>query len=432
MAPGSRKRPDMHSNSRRSASKSAPGAYDVIIIGGGLAGGTLASLLGTQGFRVACIDRDAPASQTKEEFDGRTIAISWGSRKVLEAAGLWDRLNRDACPIRTIDILDGGSPVLLRFASEEVGNRSFGWITENRLLRMALFRRMEELDTVDHIAPMGVRGFIPDDNQITVELENGSRLTGQLVIGADGRNSFTREHAGIGTRGWTYHQHAIVCTVTHEGPHNNTAVEHFRDQGPFAVLPMNDAADGSHRSSIVWTEHGSSRHGAMQYDQDTFDAALTARFPASYGRVRQTGGRFSYPLGLQTAHQYIAPRVALVADAAHGIHPIAGQGLNMGFRDIAALSQILGEARDQGADPGSVGILKTYEQERRFDNMAMAGTTDGLNRLFSNSLPPLPLMRKAGLAMVARVPAAKRFFMHQAMGAAGLLPDMIREAKGQR
>lgn len=430
MTQGSGNRPDMHNNSRRSASK--PDLYDAIIIGGGLAGGTMACLLGTRGFNVACIDRDAPVSQTQEQFDGRTTAISWGSRKVLEAAGVWDDLARDACPIRTIDILDGGSPVLLRFASEEVSNRSFGWIMENRMLRAALFRRMEALDTVRHLAPMGVKGFEAGMDSIAVELQNGETLTGMLVIGADGRNSFTREHAGIGMRGWTYHQHAIVCTVEHENPHHHVAVEHFRDQGPFAILPMTDGEKGAHRSSIVWTEHESSRHSAIQYDQDTFDAALTARFPSSYGKVKQTGGRFSYPLGLQSAHRYIAPRVALVADAAHGIHPIAGQGLNLGFRDLAALGHILEDARGKDADIGADVVLRSYECERRFDNMAMAGTTDGLNRLFSNSLPPLPLVRKAGLAMVARVPAAKRFFMHQAMGAAGLLPDLIREAKGQR
>ncbi len=392
-------------------------SYDVIIIGGGLSGGTLAALLGTHGFRVACIDRDPPVTQLSSAFDGRTIAVSWGSQKILVEAGIWPLLEREACPIRRIDILDGGSPTLLSFVSEEVQNQSFGWIVENRLIRGALFDRMAALPGVDHVAPAFVASMKRDDRGMQITLQDGRVIKSPLVVGADGRDSYTREWAGIGTRGWSYHQRAIVCTAVHSRPHNNVAVEHFRAQGPFAILPMVNGPDGEHRSSIVWTEHGPERHSAIHYDQASFDAALTARFPDFYGTVRQTGRRFTYPLALQHAHRYTAPRIALVADAAHGIHPIAGQGLNIGFRDLKVLAEELCRMRDAGGeDFGNEDLLSTYERKRRVDNMAMAGATDVLNRLFSNDFPVLPLVRKAGLKMVARIPAAKRFFMHQAMG----------------
>lgn len=425
MRPTDRSASDTHRKSRRNAAMT----HDVLIIGGGMAGGTMATLLGHGGFDVACIDRDDPAAQTDQNFDGRTIAISWGSRRVLDAAGVWGAMDDIACPIRTIDILDGGSPVLLRFDSAEVGNRSFGWIVENRLLRTALFDRMRDLKTADHIAPANVAAIDRDNTGVSVTLADGRVLRAPLLIGADGRNSFVRDWAGIGTRGWAYDQRAIVCTVIHDNPHDHVAVEHFRDQGPFAILPMTDDENGNHRSSIVWTEHAPERESLLRAADDVFDAGLNARFPAQYGRVRHIGKRFSFPLGLQNAHEFIAPRVALVADAAHGIHPIAGQGLNMGFRDIAALYAVLAAARENGDDIGSDAVLNAYQQQRRFDNMAMAGATDGLNRLFSNRHAPLPVLRKAGLKLVSRVPVVKKFFMSQAMGAAGLLPDIIREAR---
>ncbi|HEY8190265.1 MAG TPA: UbiH/UbiF/VisC/COQ6 family ubiquinone biosynthesis hydroxylase [Micavibrio sp.] len=389
---------------------------DVIIIGGGLSGGTLAALLGTHGFHVVCIDRDPPLTHLGESFDGRTTAVSWGSQKILASAGVWPALEKEACPIRRIDILDGGSPALLRFASDEVEDQSFGWIIENRLIRKALFDRMASLKTVAHLAPAIISSLDRNDDRMRATLQDGTELQAPLVVGADGRGSFTREWAGIGTRGWLYRQRAVVCTVIHEKPHDNVAVEHFRAQGPFAILPMTDGPGGEYRSSVVWTEHGPERQSAIHYSQTSFDAALTARFPDGYGAVRQTGKRFAYPLGLQHAHNYTAPRIALVAEAAHGIHPIAGQGLNMGFRDLKTLDEELCRVRDARGDFGGPDLLSAYERRRRIDNMGMAAATDSLNKLFSNSLPVLPLVRKAGLKMVARIPAAKRFFMHQAMG----------------
>lgn len=432
MAPPRKKTRDIHNHPHRTAKKttgSAAISSDVLIIGGGLSGGTMAALLGAQGFSVTCIDRDRPVQQLEEQFDGRTTAISWGSQKILDAAGVWNLIKDDACAIRTIDILDGGSPVLLRFASEEVNDQSFGWIIENRLLRSALFQKMKSMATIRHLAPAQIISIERDRDCVCVTLADGKVCSAPLLIGADGRNSFVRNWAGIETRGWSYNQRAIVCTVEHEHPHNNVAIEHFRAQGPFATLPMTPGENGAHRSSVVWTEHGTEKDSALHYPQDVFDVALTARFPESYGAVKQVGGRFAYPLGLQHAHDYIAPRLALIAEAAHGMHPIAGQGLNMGLRDVAALADVLTAARESGDDLGGEAALNLYQHKRRLDNMAMAGATDSLNRLFSNAMPPFPVLRKLGLKIVANIPAAKKLFMHQAMGAAGLLPDTIQKAK---
>lgn len=400
--------------------------HDVIVVGGGLAGLTMTALLARGGADVLCIDREPPAKTVDEAFDGRTTAISYGSRKVLEAAGIWKRIAADACPIETIQILDGNSPVLLEFESAEVGGRIFGWIVENRLLRRALHQTIEKCKTARHVAPAAVTDFAVDENHASAVLPDGSSFEARLMIGADGRQSFTREWMGIGARAWSYRQRAIVCTVVHEKPHHHTAIENFRPEGPFAILPMTDDAQGNHRSSVVWTEHGPMSRSAIHYRQDVFDAALAARFPASYGAVRQTGKRFSYPLSLVHAHKYIAPRMALVAEAAHGIHPIAGQGLNMGLRDIATLADLAGGALERGEDPGTAKLLERYQRLRRADNMAMAGTTDALNKLFSNDLAPVRAARRAGLKLVSRTRFAKQFFMKQAMGASGLLPELIR------
>lgn len=401
--------------------------YDVVVVGGGLAGLTTTALLASSGVKVVCIDREAPPVTLTENFDGRTTAISWGSRKVLEAAGIWDMIAPAACPIQTIHILDGDSPLLLEFDSEEVGGRTFGWIAENLAIRQALYKRVSALKAAHHLAPAAVSDFNVYDDHVCVHLADGTTVEGALVIGADGRQSFTREWMGIGARSWSYHQRALVCNVEHEFPHNNVAVEHFHPTGPFATLPMFDSPAGAHRSSVVWTEHCALKDSALHWDQQSFDAGLTARFPNSYGRVRQIGKRYSYPLSLIHAHEYIAPRMALVADAAHGIHPIAGQGLNLGFRDIAELGSLIVECVREGSDPGRDDLLQTYQQKRRLDNIGMAGATDGLTRLFSNDLMPVRAARRLGLRAVARLPIAKKFFMNQAMGAAGLLPALIRE-----
>ena len=402
---------------------------DVVIVGGGPAGCSLAALLAANDVTAICIDQDDPETTLKGDFDGRTTAISYGSRRVIDACGVWDGLADEACPIKDIQIMENGSAVLLEFLVKDVGGESFGWIVENRKLRAGLYKKLKSLKSATHLAPARVAGFSKDDEGVTVVLADGRQVRAKLVVGADGKKSFTREWMGIGTRGWSYRQRGVVCIVTHEHTHGNIAVEDFRGDGPFAILPMADDSKGQHRSSIVWTEHGAESLSALHWDEQTFNAALAERFPPFYGEVRLSGKRFSYPLGLGHAHTYIAPRMALVADAAHAIHPIAGQGLNLGLRDIAELAELVIAAKQKGGDVGSMELLEAYERARRPDNMMMAAATDSLNRLFSNDIAPVSFLRKIGLRMVEAAPPARKFFMRQAMGASGMLPRLIREGK---
>ncbi len=388
---------------------------DIVIIGGGMAGLSLACILSQNGLEVTCIDREDPAAMLKADFDGRTIAISAGSRTVLEDAGIWENIAKDGCAIRDIHISDSGSPVLLEFLSRDVDEDAFGWIFEARVLRRGLVQKAKKIKTLHYKAPASVKSMNVEDDHVYVTTDDGETIEASLLIGADGRRSFVREWAGIQTRQWSYRQQAIVCTVIHDNPHNNIAVEDFRAEGPFAILPMHDDDKGRHRSSVVWSEHDAKK-SAMQWSDNTFNAALTSRFPERYGEVQLNGKRFSYPLGLVHAHAYISERTALVADAAHGIHPIAGQGLNLGYRDVACLSGLLIEAKENQQDCGSDQLLQHYQLLRRTDNMSMAAATDGLNALFSNPVTPFRLIRTLGLRAVQKFDPAKRFFMRQAMG----------------
>lgn len=390
--------------------------FDTIIVGGGLSGLTLACLLGQSGISAACIDAAEPKNKAA---DLRTTAISFGSRKILERAGVWQHI-KEACPIKDIQILDGDSPILLEFCATEIDDKDFGWIVENDHLKAALFKTLNTLKTVKHLAPETVTEFDTQDTHASVSLQSGKTLTAQLMIGADGRASKTRtymeQQGDVVTRRWSYNQRAVICMVEHENPHNNIAVEHFWPEGPFAILPFMDDKKGRHRSSVVFTEHGHEKNSLIHLSDEDFEMLLNARFPQNYGEVKLANKRAAYPLSLNHADRYTAKRMALVADAAHGIHPIAGQGLNLGFRDLDTLSELLASAHAQGKDLGSADILKSYEQIRRPDNMAMVAMTDGLNRLFSNNLPPVSLLRRTGLKLVSRFAPAKKFFMKQAMG----------------
>lgn len=402
---------------------------DAIIIGGGHSGLTLSILLGSKGLKIICLDREDVKRTLENSFDTRTTAISYGSMKVMEEAGFWTELEPRGCPIEDIKITQNGSPALLNFLSSDVKAKAFGWIFENKDLREVMYEAIADNPSITHEGGVCVTGMDFYDDLNGVTLEDGRIFYAPLIVGADGRGSFTREALKIGVRQWSYHQQAVICNVYHAKPHHNIALEDFRAEGPFAMLPMNDDENGNHRSGLVWTEETRKRDSLMKLSDEEFIAALNERLPQTYGRVNRIRGRMVYPLGFIHAHRYTGPRTALVADAAHGIHPIAGQGLNLGLRDVAALGQHVGDAFRAGRDIGAAALLSAYESERRPDNMLMAGVTDALVKLFSRRSNLLSPVRAIGLRMVEHSGPAKRFFIRQAMGTAGLVPDTIKEKK---
>jgi 2-octaprenyl-6-methoxyphenol hydroxylase len=318
------------------------------------------------------------------------------------------------------------SSLFLHYDSEDLGQGPLGFIVENRFTRRALYARAAELDGLTLIAPDSLSEAERGAAGVSVTLASGRRLSALLLVGAEGRQSPLREAAGIKTSSWDYGQNGIVCTIAHDEPHSGVAHEHFLPAGPFAVLPLVDGSDGAHRSSIVWTERRRLVPSMMALDDTDFSAEIQRRFGDSLGGIRVEGRRWSYPLVLRHAERYGDRRLALVGDAAHVVHPIAGQGFNLGVRDVAALAECIVDARRLGLDVGAADVISRYERWRRFDVMALITVTDSLNRLFSNDLAPVRLARDLGLAAVNRLMPAKKFFMRHAMGVVGDLPRLVR------
>jgi 2-octaprenyl-6-methoxyphenol hydroxylase len=417
-----------------SRAKTEDKSQDIAIIGGGMVGLSLAIALGQSGFDVTVIDADDPVVAVDPAYDGRASAIAHASQQALAGIGAWAGMAGEAAPILDIRVCDGNgrgrvSPLFLHYDHRDLAPPGaaapFGYIVENRVTRRALLRRLSDLGAVRHLAPARVEKLEREPAGCVVHLKGGERIRARLAVGADGRESPTRSSAGIAATRWAYGQTGIVCTVAHEKPHGGVAHENFLPAGPFAMLPMTDDADG-HRSSVVWTEGEALAPAMLALPDDEFSAALQRRFGDSLGRLRLKGGRWAYPLGLLFAQRIVDRRLALVGDAAHGMHPIAGQGLNLGLRDVAALAEVLVEARRLGLDPGDGTVLDRYERWRRFDTMLLLSVTDGLNRLFSNDIGPLRLARDLGLAAVNRVAPLKRFLMRHAMGTVGDLPRLLR------
>jgi 2-octaprenyl-6-methoxyphenol hydroxylase len=335
---------------------------------------------------------------------------------------LWPDIAPDAEPILGIRIADDTSPVFLDYDHRELRTSApLGYIVENRLLRRALIEHLASIPNLAFLAPLTVGPVTTSPSASVVELSDGRQIAVRLVAAADGQKSPLRRAAGICTVNWSYRQIGIVATVRHQRPHCGIAVEHFLPAGPFAILPMTD-----NRSSIVWTERAELAPRLMELSDVAFAAELAARFGDFLGGIELVGRRWAYPLALLLAERYVAPRMALVGEAAHMIHPIAGQGLNLSIRDIAALAELVIDARRLGLDIGDQNVLQRYQQWRRFDAVALAAVTDGLDRLFSNSIAPLRLARDVGLAAVNRVPPLKRLLMRDAMGLAGDLPRLVR------
>jgi 2-octaprenyl-6-methoxyphenol hydroxylase len=410
---------------------------DIIIGGGGMVGLTLALALAKGGLKIVVADPVPKSAVLDARFDGRVSALAYAAVRMFEALGVWDRLAADAQPIEDILVTDGApgrppSPFSLHFDGAEAGT-PLGHIAENRHIRAALFAVAETLPNLTLIAPAGLDDLDVRPDGIVARLSDGETVEARLAVAADGRESKMRERMGIGIVGWSYPQTGIVATVEHEKPHNGVAYEHFLPAGPFAILPMTPASSSeaagqneTNRSSLVWTERETLAPGMMKLDDAAFDAEIAKRFGAHLGSVKATGPRWSYPLKFHLARAYVKPRFALAGDAAHGIHPIAGQGLNLGLKDAAALAETVLDAARLGLDIGSLDLLKRYERWRRFDSFALAAATDALTRLFSNDIAPLRFLRDAGMGIVDRIGPARRFFMRHAGGDVGRLPRLMR------
>ena len=400
---------------------------DVCIMGAGPVGGSLACFLAAAGVSTVVIDRAPLRPMAHPAFDGRAYAISAGSRRLLDEAGLWAKLPEPAQEIREIRVSDGrvgrpASRLFLHFDHQELGADAgpFGWMVEARGLRIALNDHLATLPALRVLAPAEASVERRADGA-TVHIAGGPRIECRVVVAAEGRNSPLREQAGIPVTRLPYNQTGMTFAISHEHPHRGIAVEHFLPAGPFALLPMAPSADAlaggaPNVSAIVWTERSPTAARMMALDDARFEREAARRLGDHLGRIQLVGRRWSYSLSAMLAHRYVDTRLALAGDAAHGIHPIAGQGLNLGFRDAIVLGDMLIEAVRAGRDPGSPTLLTRYQRARRPDNMLMLGMTDGLDRLFSSDNRLLRLGRDAGIAAVHRIPPLKRLFMRQAMG----------------
>jgi 2-octaprenyl-6-methoxyphenol hydroxylase len=390
-----------------------------------MVGLTLALALAQGGMKVAIADPMTPAQLLDERFDGRVSALAFASVRMMRILGVWETLAPDAQPINDILVSDGElggkpSPFSLHFDHREIGE-VLGYIVENRHIRRALLKAVEAQSGILFLPGVAVEGLAVGETSTTLNLSDGQEIACPLAVAAEGRESPLREAQGIRSVAWDYPQIGIVTTVEHERPHNGVAYEHFLPSGPFAILPMT-----GNRASLVWTEETPEARRLIGLDEPEFTAELKLRFGAHLGNVRPIGPRWSYPLKLHLARSYAQHRFALIGDAAHTIHPIAGQGLNLGLKDAASLAETVLDAARLGLDFGRSDVLERYERWRRFDSLALAAATDGINRLMSNNNPLLRLGRDLGMGVVDMIPPLRRFFMRHAGGDVGTLPRLLK------
>lgn len=409
----------------KSADKKANSAneisYDITVVGGGMVGLTAAIGLAEQGFTVAVVDHAPKGDLIAAEYDGRASALAFATCRMLEALGIWEHMAPYAQPINEIRVSDGPSLMHLHFDHRALGDGPLGNMVENRHTRLALFKRIEAIDGITMLMEKSVTAINRSAEAAQITLNDGTMITSSLLLGADGRGSLVRKDAKIPTSNFEYKQHGIVCSIEHEHPHEGIAHERFLAAGPFAILPLT-----GNRASLVWTEKSHLVSTIMALPERAFAAEIKRRIGDFLGEVKPVGGRWSYPLTLQYADTYVDTRMAIIGDAAHGIHPIAGQGLNLGLRDVAALIEVLSDSANVGLDIGSSQVLETYSQWRHTDNAALISVTDILNRLFSNDIAPIRHARDIGLAVVNEIPPLKNFFMSHARGTIGELPKLLK------
>jgi len=398
---------------------------DLLILGGGLVGMTLALAAARKGLSSHVVDRADPAELTAEGFDGRASAISTASWHLFANIGLADRLEPHGCPIDSIAVTDGMKPGRLDFTPEP-HEGSLGRMFANRELRLALFEAAREEPLIAWHAKAEVTGRERGEHGVSATLADGTELSASLMIAAEGRNSPTRQEAGIAAAKWDYSHRAIIAGLSHEKPHGNVAWEIFYPAGPFALLPLLDA-NGKHRSALVWTVAEKDAAGVLALSERAFLAEVDKRMHGIFGAVALEGPRSSYPLGFHHTAKVTAQRLALVGDAGHGLHPIAGQGLNVGLRDVGALIEVIADGMRLGLDPGDAQLLARYERWRGLDTFMVALATDGLTRLFGvpGKLPSA--IRRLGMGAVQRTPALKRWFMDEARGTNGALPELLKD-----
>jgi len=408
--------------------KTSSEKYDVVISGGGVVGMTLAAALAQNGLTVALVEytdcRELLGRDRGDDFDGRSYAISYAPYMMLKTLGLWDKVGHQAQPINDIHITDGCSPLFLHFDEKDLGDGPLGQMVEVRHLSRGLFEAITEDDKITLLSPDHITEVENTVGASHLTLSSGKKITCALVVCAEGRQSPLRDKMGITVQNWDYKQTAIVTTVRHDLDHAGTAYERFYPSGPFAILPLRD-----NRASIVWCEPPERAKTIMGLSGAAFDSELAKKFGDFLGEVKHMGQRWSYPLSSQLADGYLADRFCLIGDAAHAIHPIAGQGFNLGLRDIAALTEVLVEAKRLGGDLGSELTLARYVRWRRTDNNILALGMDGLTRLFSNDIPPIRRARQLGLGLVGQIPPLKKFFMRHARGTVGKLPKLLKGEK---
>jgi 2-octaprenyl-6-methoxyphenol hydroxylase len=396
---------------------------DAIIFGGGLVGLALASALDSSGLSAIVVDPADPAPRSHASFDGRTSAVSSSSMRMLETIGVADYLAEPGCPIWRIAVADGLRPGGLHFDPDD--NEPLGFMHENRHLRSALHARAEAGKNIWHIWKSRVTNIDRGDYGVVVSLEDGRRLSAPLLVAADGRNSRTRESAGINVARWKYKHQAIVSVIRHEQPHEHIAYEIFYPTGPFALLPMNDDAEG-HRSAIVWSVPDEDAAGWLSLSDADFAAEAQAAMGGFVGKIEMLAPRSSFPLGFHHAAQITADRLALVGDAAHAIHPIAGQGLNLGFRDVAALAEVLVEGARLGLDLGDQQLLTRYQRWRSLDALSVAFATDSLTKIYGIPGMTASALRRFGMSLVGRFSPLRDRLMSEARGTSGDLPLLLR------
>lgn len=399
---------------------------DIIIVGGGLNGCALALALASGGLSTTVIDAVPVDDRTLRAFDGRSYALALSSVRLLQALGVWDNVAEHAQPMLDIKVTDGRagegpSPFWMHFDHTEIEEGPMGQMIEDRYLRRVFLEHMAQSDLISHVAPGTAIAQNATHGGVEVTLDEGRKVTGHILVGVDGRKSGVAERAGISRSYKDYGQTAVVAAIGHQRPHNGVAHQFFMPAGPLAILPLT-----GNRSSIVWAETHTRAAELSTLSDDDFLAALRPAFGDFLGEISLAGARFSYPLNKTLADRLVAERVALVGDAAHGIHPIAGQGLNQGLRDVSALSEILVDASRRGEDIGAADVLERYAQWRRFDRSILAVATDSFNGLFSNDNPALRLTRDLGMGVLNSVPALRRGFIREAAGLTGDLPRLMR------